>query len=113
MAKTTTQEKCSFCGKAKNEALILVSGIDANICESCIEQADLILAEEVNRKSDTKFKFSLSSQIKPKEIKAFLDDYVIDQDEAKRTIAVAVYNHYKRLNQKELKILRLKNRIFC
>ena len=107
MAKTTTQEKCSFCGKAKNEALILVSGIDANICESCIEQADLILAEEVNRKSDTKFKFSLSSQIKPKEIKAFLDDYVIDQDEAKRTIAVAVYNHYKRLNQKRVEDIEI------
>lgn len=102
MAKNTTQQdKCSFCGKPKSEAVILVSGIDANICESCIEQADLILAEEVNKNtSDSKFKFSLSSKIKPKDIKSFLDDYVIDQDDAKRTIAVAVYNHYKRLNQK-------------
>ncbi|MGB0884983.1 MAG: ATP-dependent Clp protease ATP-binding subunit ClpX [Chitinophagales bacterium] len=101
MAKNTTpQDKCSFCGKLKSESLILVSGIDANICESCIEQADLILAEEVNKNTTAKFKFSLSKNIKPKEIKAFLDDYVIDQHDAKRTIAVAVYNHYKRLNQR-------------
>jgi ATP-dependent Clp protease ATP-binding subunit ClpX len=100
MAKTNTNETCSFCGKSKSDALILVSGIHANICESCIEQAQFILNEEVQKVDSPSFKFSLSNQIKPKAIKAFLDDYVIDQDEAKKTIAVAVYNHYKRLNQK-------------
>ncbi len=99
MAKDHTSDKCSFCGKLKGEALLLVSGIDANICESCIDQAQLILNEEVSKNTATKFKFSLSSQIKPKQIKEFLDEYIIDQHDAKKTIAVAVYNHYKRLNQ--------------
>tara|TARA_B110000495_G_C22973474_1_gene571553 strand:+ start:201 stop:1445 length:1245 start_codon:yes stop_codon:yes gene_type:complete len=101
MANKSTTEKCSFCGKLKDDAVLLVSGIDANICESCIEQAELILNEEVNTNKADKFKFSLSTGIKPKEIKSFLDEYIIDQHEAKRTIAVAVYNHYKRLNQKK------------
>ncbi|MFT4643914.1 MAG: ATP-dependent Clp protease ATP-binding subunit ClpX [Planctomycetota bacterium] len=101
MAKTPTTEKCSFCGKPKDEAVLLVSGIDAHICENCIEQAELILSEEVNKNATGKFKFALSTDIKPKGIKAFLDEYIIDQHEAKRTIAVAVYNHYKRLNQKK------------
>ena len=101
MAKGEKIEKCSFCEKPKSEAKLLVSGIDVNICDTCIDQAQLILNEEVNKKTEKKYNFSLSSNIKPKEIKAFLDDYIIDQHSAKRTIAVAVYNHYKRLNQKK------------
>jgi ATP-dependent Clp protease ATP-binding subunit ClpX len=101
MAKTPTTDKCSFCGNPKDEGVLLVSGIDAHICENCIEQAELILSEEVNKNATGKFKFALSTDIKPKGIKAFLDEYIIDQHEAKRTIAVAVYNHYKRLNQKK------------
>lgn len=92
---------CSFCGRGKNEVSTLLSGIDAHICNDCIEQGHLVLAEEFGnskRKSSAKNgkKFSL---IKPLDMKAFLDQYVIGQDEAKKHLTVAVYNHYKRLMQ--------------
>jgi len=95
--KKSTQH-CSFCGKGKEETLVLISGIDAFICDTCITQAKQIIEEE-NFSKKKKFitappKFSV-----PKEIKNFLDEYVIGQDEAKKVISVAVYNHYKRLNQ--------------
>jgi ATP-dependent Clp protease ATP-binding subunit ClpX len=101
MSKSNKISTCSFCGKAKSDVQLLVSGLDANICDSCVEQAQLIVNEEVNKKSSSSFRFSLPKSIKPKDIAAFLDEYVIGQDEAKKVIAVAVYNHYKRLNQRK------------
>ncbi len=91
---------CSFCGRTKKEVALMVSGNDAHICNNCIEKASQILEEE-NRtrvKGAAGGKFSL---IKPVEMKVFLDDYVIGQDEAKKVLSVAIYNHYKRLQQKK------------
>ena len=90
--------ECSFCGRKKAETDLLIAGIDAHICDKCIEQAHGIVEEEV---SDTKTS-SLSKDLtlkKPKEIKEFLDQYIIGQTETKRAMSVAVYNHYKRLLQ--------------
>ncbi|MCB0513182.1 MAG: ATP-dependent Clp protease ATP-binding subunit ClpX, partial [Bacteroidetes bacterium] len=94
MAKSKAQDFCNFCGKPKSEALILISGLDAHICETCAEQAKIIADEELVRlkKKPTK-RLKIS---KPKAIKEALDQYIIGQDEAKKAIAVAVYNHYKR-----------------
>lgn len=89
---------CSFCGRKKRETQILISGIEGHICENCVNQAQQIIDEELFQKHK-KFQFSLPNSIKPKDIKKFLDQYVIGQDEAKKYISVAVYNHYKRLNQ--------------
>ena len=90
--------ECSFCGRKKAETDLLIAGMDAHICDTCIEQAHGIVEEEVSgSKSD-----SLSKDLmlkKPREIKSFLDQYIIGQDETKRAMAVAVYNHYKRLLQ--------------
>ena len=90
--------ECSFCGRKKAETNLLIAGMDAHICDICIEQAHGIVEEEVSgSKSD-----SLSKDLmlkKPREIKSFLDQYIIGQDETKRAMAVAVYNHYKRLLQ--------------
>ncbi|WP_415541073.1 ATP-dependent Clp protease ATP-binding subunit ClpX [Empedobacter stercoris] len=90
------ENKCSFCGKSRNEVNILVSGIDGNICDNCIEQAHGIVLEEskFNANNDLIKPLTLKS---PKEIKEFLDDYVIGQDQAKKILSVAVYNHYKRI----------------
>ncbi len=90
-------DKCSFCGRGRDEVGILISGIDGQICDSCVEQAGEIINEEVKtkRSSITSKKFKLR---KPAEIKAYLDTYVIGQDEAKKVLSVAVYNHYKRIN---------------
>lgn len=101
MSSSKKVTSCSFCGKSKAETQLLVSGLEANICESCIEQAQLIVNEEVNKKSSKNFQFTLNKSIKPKEIVQFLDEYVIGQDDAKKYLAVAVYNHYKRLNQRK------------
>ncbi len=91
-------DKCSFCGRARNETEILIAGINGNICEECVEQAKLILNEEQSIKSPDKFTdFKL---LKPAEIKSHLDQYVIGQEDAKRILSVAVYNHYKRISQK-------------
>jgi ATP-dependent Clp protease ATP-binding subunit ClpX len=89
---------CSFCHRKKSETNILIAGIDGHICENCVAQAQTIIDEELNQKTG-KFKFSLSKSIKPKEIVSFLDQYVIGQEQAKKVLSVAVYNHYKRLNQ--------------
>ena len=89
---------CAFCGKKASEARLMIQGINAEICDSCAEQAHIIVQEQFGQGSHYVPKsFTLK---KPLEIKQFLDQYVIGQDEAKRTLAVAVYNHYKRISQK-------------
>lgn len=90
-------ERCSFCGREKSETRMLISGISGYICDSCVEQAYAIVEEELKEKSA--FSLSESQLLKPAEIKKFLDQYVIGQEEAKKIISVAVYNHYKRLLQ--------------
>lgn len=91
--------KCSFCGSGKQDTLMLIAGLDAHICDKCVTQANQILAEELNvRKSKAIQTFE--TLLKPIEIKTHLDQYVIGQDQAKKILSVAVYNHYKRLNQK-------------
>ncbi|MFI5221914.1 MAG: ATP-dependent Clp protease ATP-binding subunit ClpX, partial [Bacteroidia bacterium] len=91
------EEKCSFCGRVKNETEFLISGISALICDSCIDQAHKLLHEELGK--DTKL-FAESKLLKPSEIKEHLDEYVIGQEEAKKVLSVAVYNHFKRINSK-------------
>ncbi len=91
-------DKCSFCGKEKKDTNLLIAGMDGHICDHCIEQAYAIVEEELRR--DTEFDLKGLKLLKPKEIKEFLDQYVIGQDQAKRILSVAVYNHYKRLTQK-------------
>ncbi len=93
MAKSV--DKCSFCGREKRETRVLIAGLEGHICENCVQQAQVILQEElaiVKQKDAPDFKL-----LKPVEIKKHLDQFVIGQDEAKRVIAVAVYNHYKRI----------------
>ena len=97
MAKEEVLE-CSFCGRKKPETDLLIAGLDAHICDKCIEQAHGIVMEEIAGNKSS----SLSSDVilkKPKEIKEFIDQYMIGQTDAKRVMAVAVYNHYKRLLQ--------------
>ena len=89
--------ECSFCGRKKPETNLLIAGIDAHICDKCIEQANGIVVEEL--KSNVKANVGDLVLRKPKEIRAFLDKYVIGQDQTKKVMAVAVYNHYKRLMQ--------------
>lgn len=101
MAKEEVLE-CSFCGRKKPETDLLIAGLDAHICDKCIEQAHGIVMEEIAEKSSS----SLTSELivkKPKEIKAFIDQFMIGQERAKRVMSVAVYNHYKRLLQPESK----------
>ena len=91
------QVTCSFCGRNKKDVDLMISGIHAHICDRCITQAQQILNEELKTKSKGDGpKFTL---IKPAEMKSHLDEFVIGQDEAKKFISVAVYNHYKRLMQ--------------
>ena len=100
MAKQTLE--CSFCGRKKPETNLLIAGLDAHICDRCIEQAHGIVLEELKQDG----KQDLSSELvlrKPKAIKAFLDEYVIGQEQTKKVMSVAVYNHYKRLLQPDTK----------
>ncbi|MBI5373247.1 MAG: ATP-dependent Clp protease ATP-binding subunit ClpX [Sphingobacteriales bacterium] len=91
---------CSFCGRSRDEVKILIAGQEGHICENCVEHAREIIEQELTVKDDrTSASFKLSVK-KPIEIKKFLDEYAIGQDEAKKVLAVAVYNHYKRLQQK-------------
>ena len=92
---------CSFCGRKKPETNLLIAGINAHICDKCIEQAHGIVLEELKTHGKTKLVADLILR-KPKEIRAFLDEYVIGQDQTKKVMAVAVYNHYKRLMQQQL-----------
>ncbi|PHI21539.1 ATP-dependent Clp protease ATP-binding subunit ClpX [Lewinellaceae bacterium SD302] len=112
MMRGKKEYRCSFCGRDKSESLVLIAGLDAHICEVCVEQAQEIVVEEIYggapppsedapphelpRKSQP---FKLPKGLTPRKIKAHLDEYVIGQDEAKRIISVAVYNHYKRLRE--------------
>ena len=91
---------CSFCGKPKSDTELLIAGLDAHICNSCIIQAHGILVEESSEQESNSVNIELKP---PKEIKAFLDEYVVGQDVSKRVLAVAVYNHYKRLLQVDSK----------
>ena len=93
------KKECSFCGRSEREVRLLISGINGFICESCAEQAYRIVQDNTPHEKASNGKFKLKKVPKPKEIKAYLDDYVIGQDEAKRYLSVAVYNHYKRLQQ--------------
>ena len=96
------QKKCSFCGRSEKEVKLLITGLDGYICEDCAQQAYKIvtqtgaLADDENTDSAA---FKVKEVPKPKEIKQYLDEYIIGQDEAKRYLSVAVYNHYKRLQQ--------------
>jgi ATP-dependent Clp protease ATP-binding subunit ClpX len=98
MAKDDNLE-CSFCGRKKSETDLLIAGMDAHICDQCIEQAHGIVKEEILQSKKSKLSKTLTVK-KPQEIKQFLDQYIIGQDETKRAMSVAVYNHYKRLLQK-------------
>jgi len=89
---------CSFCGKKKDDTNLLIAGIDAHICDRCIEQANGIVIEESKQNKGDDFSSDVMLK-KPKEIKAFLDDYIIGQEQTKKVMSVAVYNHYKRLLQ--------------
>jgi ATP-dependent Clp protease ATP-binding subunit ClpX len=94
---------CSFCGRNREEVKILIAGQDGHICESCVEHATDIIGQELGLPEEEKPAATSSYKLtirKPIEIKKFLDEYVIGQDDAKKILAVAVYNHYKRLNQK-------------
>ena len=91
--------ECSFCGKKKPETNLLIAGLDAHICDRCIEQAHGIVLEESKQLSDSDLSAELILK-RPQEIKSFLDEYVIGQEHTKRVMSVAVYNHYKRLLQK-------------
>jgi ATP-dependent Clp protease ATP-binding subunit ClpX len=96
MAKKEELE-CSFCKRKKEETNLLIAGIDSHICDKCIEQAHgIVLEESINEKNNSSSDFLVK---KPKEIKDFLDQYIIGQNQAKKVMAVAVYNHYKRLLQ--------------
>jgi ATP-dependent Clp protease ATP-binding subunit ClpX len=90
-------DKCSFCGREKKEVNLLIAGIDGHICDRCAEQAHSIILEEM--KKDSGFVLDDIKLLKPQEIKNFLDQYVIGQDQAKKILSVSVYNHYKRLTQ--------------
>ena len=95
------KKTCSFCGRSEKDVLLMITGINGNICNICTEQAYKILQESTasaTRKKEEKATKDLKVP-KPKEIKAYLDQYVIGQDDAKRFLSVAVYNHYKRLKQ--------------
>ena len=93
-------QKCSFCGRDKSEVMILIAGIDGHICDICVDQAHDIVKEEVSNKKEQNQDedFRLGTDIKPVNIKNYLDEYIIGQDNAKKYLSVAVYNHYKRLN---------------
>jgi len=92
--------RCSFCGREKREVEMLIAGIDGHICDMCVEQAGEIIDTELDNKNEEAKSEIAKVKVKtPREIKAYLDHYVIGQDEAKKVLSVAVYNHFKRLNQ--------------
>ena len=94
-----SKRRCSFCGRTEDEVGFLITGVNGCICDSCAEQAHEIVKEAMHHQGQGQTDLNLSELPKPKDIKEFLDQYVIGQDDAKRYLAVAVYNHYKRLLQ--------------
>lgn len=101
--KANSSNHCSFCGRSENDVNLLISGISGYICDMCSEQAHEIVNETFKSNGKSAPDISLGSLPKPKQIKEFLDQYVIGQDNAKRFLAVSVYNHYKRILQKTVK----------
>ncbi|MBB5622027.1 ATP-dependent Clp protease ATP-binding subunit ClpX [Pedobacter cryoconitis] len=99
MAKQTKESRCSFCGSSKQDTLMLIEGLDAYICDKCVTQAHQLVLQEFSNKQ-AKSLDAAGPLLKPMEIKAHIDQYVIGQDDAKKVLSVAVYNHYKRLGQK-------------
>ncbi len=102
MAKQT-ERKCSFCDRVESDVNILFTGIKGNICDQCIENAHILLQEangdtKIKKEKETKTGLEHHVMHKPREVKAFLDQYVIGQDDAKKVLSVAIYNHYKRLD---------------
>ena len=99
MADSKTKKRCSFCGRSENEVGFLITGMNGYICDSCATQAYEITQEALgeSKKSAGATKLNLKELPKPVEIKKFIDQYVIGQDDAKRLRSVSVYNHYKRL----------------
>ncbi len=95
-----TMNKCNFCGRSDKDVRLLITGLNAYICDECVRRAGEIVDEALEKQATTKLGLNLKTMPKPREIKDFLDQYVIGQDEAKRYLSVAVYNHYKRLLQK-------------
>jgi len=94
------EPRCSFCGKSKSEVNILIAGISGHICDGCISQAQHIVEEEITQRVETTINKTLNL-LKPRDIKSHLDEYVIGQEQAKKVLSVAVYNHYKRITQKD------------
>ncbi|HHV85933.1 MAG TPA: ATP-dependent Clp protease ATP-binding subunit ClpX [Petrimonas sp.] len=101
--KANSSNHCSFCGRSENDVNLLISGISGYICDMCSEQAHEIVNETFKSSGKSTPDISLNSLPKPKQIKEFLDQYVIGQDSAKRFLSVSVYNHYKRILQKTVK----------
>ena len=99
MTKSKNNSNCSFCGRPKSETSMLVSGLDAKICDICALQAAEIVQDEMTEKTKVKKPSTKLEKLTPKELKKYLDQYVIGQDDAKKVLSVAVYNHYKRLDQ--------------
>ena len=103
--RKSNKRYCSFCGRSEEEVGFLITGLNGNICDSCAEQAHEIVNEALHSHGNVAdgLDLGLADLPKPKDIKAFLDQYVIGQDDAKRYLSVAVYNHYKRLLQTQTK----------
>lgn len=110
MSTKVKNHKCSFCGRDKNESLILIAGIEGHICEVCVEQANDIIKQELKDHDlgQSGGKFEIPENLTPLSLKNYLDEYVIGQNDAKKYLSVAVYNHYKRLkahaNENEVEI---------
>jgi ATP-dependent Clp protease ATP-binding subunit ClpX len=100
MAKKYNKDNCSFCGKPSHQVVVLINGIDAQICETCCKYANEIAEESMVKSKSKSGGKSFQFDKKPKDIVAYLDQYVIGQDLAKRVLSVAIYNHYKRIHQK-------------
>ena len=101
--KTNNGNQCSFCGRTESDVNLLIAGLSGHICDMCAEQAHDIVNETFKNSGKSAPNLSLNTLPKPKDIKEFLDQYVIDQDNAKRYLSVSVYNHYKRILQKATK----------
>lgn len=102
MARNSSEEqvKCSFCGRDKRETAVMIAGITGHVCDRCIQQASKIVDEEMSSRQRDNVMGNINL-LKPADIKSHLDEFVIGQDEAKRSLSVAVYNHYKRISQNE------------